>query len=280
MACAHAHGGVPVSRGLRTLRALCRFGGSKPRRAYAGAERGRPFGCDPFRSLARAESEGAAPGTEWRPLSPAESSPIGVGARRDTRVRVLGAIAAVSLVVGLWEFGSALYIDAKAEVAQMLLRTAWVRMHSSGTPAKPWPWADTHPVARLTVASHHVDVLVLEGVNGRALAFGPGHVESSTLPGERGHAVISAHRDTHFRFLRDLAIGDEIVIEQPNGDHVVYRVTGLAIRNERDLALRRETDEATLSLVTCYPFDAIAPGGPLRYIVTAVAHGTTHTPSI
>jgi sortase A len=264
-----------MSRGLRTLRALRRAAGVRPALAYAGAERGGPFGRDPFRSLARAEGQGAAPGTEWR-QQPVESSPLGARTTprrspRDIRVHVLSAIAALSLVVGLWQFGGALYIHAKAEVAQMLLRTAWLRTHDNGTPVKPWPRADMHPVARLTVAAYGVDVLVLEGANGRALAFGPGHVQSSALPGDSGHSVISAHRDTHFRFLRKLAIGDEIVVEQPSGARLAYRVTSLAIRNERDLALVRDSAEPTLSLVTCYPFDALAPGGPLRYVVTARA---------
>jgi len=269
--------GISMSRGFRTLHTLRRFAAAHPHaaRSHAGAERGGSFGRDPFRSLARAEGQGAAPGTEWR-QQPVESSPLGArpaarGARRDVRVHALSAIAAFSLLIGLWQFGGALYIHAKAEVAQMLLRTAWLRTHDSGTPVKAWPWADTHPVARLTVAAYGVDVLVLEGANGRALAFGPGHVESSALPGDTGHSVISAHRDTHFRFLRKLAIGDEIVVEQPSGARLTYRVTALSIRNERDLALVRDTADATLSLVTCYPFDAIAPGGPLRYVVTARA---------
>jgi sortase A len=265
-----------MSRGLRTLRALRRIVAAHPHPAVAdaGAERGGSFGRDPFRSLARAESQGAAPGTEWRQEQSAESSPLGARsapsrARRDVRAHVLAAIAVLSFAVGLWQFGGALYIQAKAEVAQMLLRTAWLRTHDNGTPVKPWPWADTHPVARLTVAAYGVDVLVLEGANGRALAFGPGHVESSALPGERGHSVISAHRDTHFRFLRKLAIGDEIVVEQPTGARFSYRVTALAIRNAQDVALVRDTPAPTLTLVTCYPFNALAPGGPLRYVVTA-----------
>jgi sortase A len=185
---------------------------------------------------------------------------------------VLAFVAALALALGLWEFGGALYIHAKAEVAQMLLRAAWARSHK-GAAARPWPWADTHPVARLTVPAHRVDVLVLEGANGRALAFGPGHVESSALPGDPGHSVLSAHRDTHFRFLRALAVGDEIDVERADGRRVAYRVTALSVRDERDLALARDAEGRLLTLVTCYPFDAIRPGGPLRYVVTARANG-------
>jgi sortase A len=261
-----------MSLGLRTSRALRRAVRARAI-ACAGVERGGPVGRDPLGALAHAEREGAAPGTEWRPHPPAESSPLGGGraprATRDVRIRALGALAVASFVVGLWQFGGALYIHAKAEVAQMLLRTAWIRTQTSGMPTAPWPWADTHPVARLFVPAHRVDELVLEGANGRALAFGPGHVEASAPLGSSGHAVVSAHRDTHFRFLRDVAIGDEIVVERPGGERVAYRVTAVAIRSERDLALARDTDAPTLTLVTCYPFDAIRPGGPLRYVVTA-----------
>ena len=82
---------------------------------------------------------------------------------------------------------------------------------------KPWPWADTHPVARLIVPAHRVELLVLAGANGRTLAWGPGHVEGTAAPGDAGNAVVTAHRDTHFAFLRDLVPGDRIVVETPAG---------------------------------------------------------------
>ncbi len=267
-----------MSRGFATLRALRRFAAARRPIACAGAERGRPVGRDSLRSLAHAESEGAAPGTEWRP-SPAESSPLGAACKRrsDVAVRALGGIAVASFVLGMWQFGGALYIHAKAEVAQLLLHGAWMRAQTTGVAKPPWPWADTYPVARLVVPAHRVDELVLEGANGRALAFGPGHVEGSARLGEPGHAIVSAHRDTHFRFLRELAVGDEIVVEQPNGARVVYRVSEMAVRSERDLGLVRDVDEPTLSLVTCYPFDAMRAGGPLRYVVTAHARSRPAT---
>ena len=50
------------------------------------------------------------------------------------------------------------------------------------------------------------------GSTGQALAFGPGHVENTPDAGEPGIAVYSAHRDTHFRFLKDVAVGDEVTV--------------------------------------------------------------------
>ena len=105
--------------------------------------------------------------------------------------------------------------------------------------------------------------------SGRSLAFGPGHITGTALPGERGNSVISAHRDTHFTFLRDVRYGDELSIENARGEVRRYRVTGIAITDKSNLAVLRGTGAARLTLVTCYPFNAISAVGPLRYVVTA-----------
>ena len=112
----------------------------------------------------------------------------------------------------------ALYIHAKAQVAQVAAaRRVGPQARATGSAAKPWPWADTHPVARLVAPAQDADVLVLAGASGRTLAFGPGHLDGSAQPGDRGNAVITAHRDTHFRFLRAIAPGDELVVERADG---------------------------------------------------------------
>lgn len=107
--------------------------------------------------------------------------------------RVLVVLALIAIAGGAW-------IHLKAQLAQVLLRVAWHRQ------TKPWPWADTHPVARLIIGDD--DFIVLEGSNGRALAFAPGHLEHTAPPGEPGNCVISAHRDTHFAALRNVRTGD------------------------------------------------------------------------
>jgi sortase A len=115
-------------------------------------------------------------------------------------------------LAGLVLFGHGAYIHAKALLAQVLLERAFTQSITSGHPVKPWSWADTWPIARIEVKRLHASAIVLAGSSGQALAFGPGHVELTQDAGERGVAVYSAHRDTHFRFLRHVAIGDEIEI--------------------------------------------------------------------
>jgi sortase A len=89
------------------------------------------------------------------------------------------------------------------------------------------------------------------------------------MPGEVGNTVIAGHRDTHFRFLRDVESGDRLTIESSEGIKHVYEVIGLDIVDSRKGRLLLDTEAAMLSLVTCYPFDAVVAGGPLRYVVTA-----------
>ena len=101
-------------------------------------------------------------------------------------------------VVGLILFGQGAYIHAKALVAQVLLERAFEKTIATGRETKPWSWADTWPVARIEVKRLHASTIVLAGSSGQALAFGPGHVERTPDAGERGVAVYSAHRDTHF----------------------------------------------------------------------------------
>ena len=215
------------------------------------------------------------PGIAFR-FPKAESSPARGGASRTRRRRTgLKWIAAACLIVGLALIGNALFIHAKALAAQVLLHRAWAATQTTDAPAKPWPWADTTPVARLFAPAQDIDLLVLAGATGRTLAFGPGHHDGSAMPGQPGNVVLSAHRDTHFRFLRELVVGDTLIVELPAGQRFHYRVRATEVADQRDLRLPRLPAEPTLTLVTCYPFDAVETGGSLRYVVVATADGGT-----
>lgn len=186
------------------------------------------------------------------------------GIRATRRIAV-----ACLLCFGFWQLGQGAYIPAKAWLAQELMHRAWIRTGNGESRATPWPWADTWPVARLTARSGDIDLIVLSGESGRTLAFGPGHVSASAKPGEVGNAVIAGHRDTHFRFLKDVAPGEMLSLESGTGHKHLYKVIGVDIVDSRKGRLLLDTDEAMLSLVTCYPFDAREAGGPMRYVVTA-----------
>ncbi|HKA37867.1 MAG TPA: class GN sortase [Thermoanaerobaculia bacterium] len=187
------------------------------------------------------------------------------------RKSIAGFASGLLLLAAAVLFGHGAWIYAKASLAQILLRRAWAKTVDSGRPAAPWPWADTWPIARLRAPGLRGDVIVLAGSSGRTLAFGPGHLSGTALPGEPGNCVLSAHRDTQFAFLKSLIVGDLLELETSDGHRHSYRVYDRRIARETQLDLLETTTDATLTLVTCYPFDAIRPGGPLRYIVRAVS---------
>lgn len=174
------------------------------------------------------------------------------------------------MAAGLLQFGQGAYIHAKAALAQVLLERAWDRSLNGSPESRPWAWADTWPVARLKVSALGIDQIVLDGESGNVLAFAPGWLKGSAPVGRRGRAVISGHRDTHFSFLEDLAWGELLLLQLPDGSERRYRVVGARIADTRvqngDL-LYSPADG--LTLITCYPFDAVRSGSTLRYLVDA-----------
>lgn len=173
----------------------------------------------------------------------------------------------ITLAVSVWMLGDAATLQAKARLAQVLLDRAWRETRRSGNATKPWPWADTAPMAKLEVPRLGVDEIVLRGDSGRTLAFGPAWNEGSAAPGH-GTAIISGHRDTHFAFLRHLRRDDTLTVDTSDGRYQ-YRVTTTQIVDARATRFTAQADADALLLVTCYPFDAVVPGGPLRYVVHA-----------
>ncbi len=182
----------------------------------------------------------------------------------------------LALALSLWQLFQGGYLHAKALLAQHLIKHAWHETLEDLQQHKPWPWADTWPVGRLRVPSHNIDLYVLAGDSGRTLAFGPGHRSGTALPGEPGTTLISAHRDTHFSFLKKLTTGDELLFQGINGQWQHYWVSNNIIVHQSDAIA--DSHENTLALVTCYPFNAIMPGGPLRYVVFAETQKMTPAP--
>jgi sortase A len=173
-------------------------------------------------------------------------------------------------IAGLWQLGSGVYIHLKACLAQQLIANAWTRSLQGAQRGRPWPWADTWPIARLRIPSQDIDLYVLADASGRSLAFGPGVVSGSAAPGAAGNSIVAAHRDTHFRFLQRLAAGTRLTLQTVDGKQHGYRVSEQRILDVRRDYLDVNASGTTLTLLTCYPFDAVMPGGPLRYAVIAL----------
>lgn len=161
------------------------------------------------------------------------------------------------------------WVHAKANLAQHLLDRAWQRTLAEGGSHRPWPKADTRPVARLHRPDNAGVQTVLAGDNARTLAFGPGWAEASAAAGQPGTTVISGHRDTHFAWLEHANAGDLLALENSRGQLTRYQITGTTVIDSRHQRIPLHNDGDTLLLVTCWPFNAVAAGGPLRYVVSA-----------
>lgn len=170
------------------------------------------------------------------------------------------------------------YYKAKAIVAQVLLNNAWQETKESANQNKPWPWADTWPVFKLTLLkndlSNHQSFLplesfiVLDQASGESLAFAPGWVAGTVEPGEQGNSLIAAHRDTHFSILTDLAIKDRMRIENSQGQQIDFVIDLIEIVDATINMPDLNTAESRLSLITCYPFDMSVQNPTDRLIIS------------
>jgi sortase A len=125
---------------------------------------------------------------------------------------------------------------------------------------------DTHPdLIRVQVPKIDLDAYVVDGTSHKQLKLGPGWITTTAMPGEPGNAVISAHRDTFFRHIYELSKGDDILVRR-NGRVYKFEVTGRRIVQPEDISVLKQTADAELTLITCYPIYYIGPA-PERLVV-------------
>jgi sortase A len=123
-------------------------------------------------------------------------------------------------------------------------------------------------VGRLEIPRLGLSTVVFEGADRAVLERGAGHLPGSALPGERGNTVLAAHRDTFFRSLRGIRVGDVVRIQRPQKDSA-YVVQSARIVEPDEVDVLKPTPGPALTLITCYPFRFIGPA-PERFVVRAV----------
>lgn len=199
-----------------------------------------------------------------------------------SRLSAMEKVIAVA-IISLGFYGTALmtsgfYMKGKAELSQVLLKRAFAA-ELRGEDAKPWPWADFTTEAEVSAPRLGKTAIVLAGATGEALAFGPAWLSNTPQPGEEGTSVIAAHRDTHFRWLKDVRPGDDIEIKRRDGALLTFKATDARVARWDESGIDAASDGRRLVLTTCWPFDA-TERGPMRYIVEAELIDTTQTGSI
>jgi LPXTG-site transpeptidase (sortase) family protein len=168
-----------------------------------------------------------------------------------------GAWLLAVAILGYTEAG-----QAQAEFEKTLGASTPVALTPGGSaPAAPFPW-------RLAVPRLGLSVAVMEGASERTLAVAAGHILGTRRPGDRGTIAIAAHRDTLFRPLRAVRLGDLVRIDTAGG-RFDYVVESIRVVRPNDTSVLRSNDADALVLVTCFPFTFIGPA-PNRFLVKCV----------
>lgn len=201
-------------------------------------------------------------------------------------------IAVLIIIIGSLSCIEPIYIFSKAILAQQFLNNAWkTTLENKGKATKPWQWADTFPVAKLSLLGsnnmqqlsaqpelkqlHNKNTLaswiILSGMTGRTMAFGPGWLQDSAKPNHIGNTVISAHNDSHFNILAQVNIGDTLTLEDSEGLTITYRINEMKIVDQSSNNAYQFSEKKMITLITCYPFEISKAPKTKRLVVTALA---------
>ena len=199
----------------------------------------------------------------WNALSMAKSL-------KKSLIVVMTLTGTLALAGSSYFFGSSIYIHAKAQLGQFLLQQTWQKTIVSQQYIKPWLGADFSPFAELGVSTSENKIIVLNNTSNQSLSWGPSFHQQTSYPGTKGRTIIAVHRDTHGRFLRNLKEGDLVTLTIKEGKQLLYSVDTIAVIDSLKSKLRTNSIKHELILYSCYPLDAVRPGGSMRYVVRAI----------
>lgn len=119
--------------------------------------------------------------------------------------------------------------------------------------------------AYLIIPNLDLQLPIVEGTDDKSLTQGVGHYSKSVLPGEPDNAVLSAHRDSFFKEIGSLKVGDRLGVKTNKGIFI-YQVKKYWVTDPEDRSVITPHDKPVLTLTTCYPFTYIGTA-PQRYII-------------
>jgi sortase A len=191
------------------------------------------------------------------------------------RITLLGwverALLSAGLVFGGWSLLSAaqehFYRSLPVPAVERAARLPGEEPSAASPPGGRTTIAQGEWVARVEAPAVGLTATVIEGSTDSMLARAAGHIEGTAFPGEAGNVGIAGHRDTTFRPVRRLRVGDRLRVVTA-ADTLDYRITRTLVVNPEDVYVLNPTEHPTLTLVTCYPFTFIG-SAPQRYIVQA-----------
>ncbi len=177
------------------------------------------------------------------------------------------AVVVMDGVLAQWNARSSLEIAIAVEELTRAQTERQPQVHTSDAPTPRLPVDAGSVIAAMSIPRVELSAMVLHGSDARTLQRGPGHLEHTALPGDSGNIVIAGHRDSFFRPLRNIGLGDDIFLETRDG-RFHYRVTSIRVVGPREISVLAPTSAEVLTLITCYPFWVIGHA-PDRFIVRA-----------
>jgi sortase A len=168
------------------------------------------------------------------------------------------------------------WLPAKALLSEQLISYSWHQTINLRQKIKPWPWADTYPIAELSFKRLGKSIVVLNGGDPTTLAFSAGAIAPFNQANSTQPFVVAGHRDSHFSFLDEVFMKDIISLADKHGQSQLYQVEAIDIVDASMGELPVLADDSSLVLITCYPFTNIGNTGSFtdsnsneRYVITA-----------
>ena len=186
--------------------------------------------------------------------------------------RILRVVERALLIVAIGSLGLYGTVRIAAAREQAALSRELTTAYRAAAPVtRTAALAPRSLVGRVEIRRLRLSAVAREGVDESTLALAIGHVPGTALPGAPGNAAFAAHRDTFFRPLKHVRPGDQIVVTT-KAAAFRYAVTDIRVVEPGDVSVLDPTAHATLTLITCYPFEFIG-SAPKRFVVRAALEG-------
>jgi sortase A len=168
------------------------------------------------------------------------------------------------------------WLPIKGWLSEQLISYSWHQTINLQQKIKPWPWADTYPIAELSFERLNKQVVVLNGGDPTTLAFSAGAIAPFNQARSAQPFVVAGHRDSHFSFLDEVVMNDIISLADKHGQSQLYQVEAIDIVDASTGELPILADDSQLILITCYPFtntrnvaNVAGSNSNERYVITA-----------
>ena len=181
-----------------------------------------------------------------------------------TRRYILRGACYFFLALGILALGYAGFVFADSQAYQALEMKKFTQ---AGRLSEPRLFVEGDVIGEIQVPRLRLNAIVVQGDSLASLRRAVGHLSKSALPGEWGNVALAGHRDTFFRPLRDIRLGDEIRFKTRERSFE-YRVESIKVVAPTDLRVLEPSSGRDLTLLTCFPFHYVGPA-PNRLVVRA-----------